>query len=207
VERALEHERATLLLELACERLRSSKVVRPGLTVLERVVSSARNEARRETYRRVESLLTPARRATLDALVTTDTETGRSPLAWLREEPTRNSPQSIASTLDKLRFLEPRIAGVDLGNLTPNYRKFLAQVAYRSASRALAIMVEERRYPILLAFLLRAREQVTDEAIEMFERCLAATYARAEGHLAEERLKVAASTEEKVRMLHGLRGP
>jgi hypothetical protein len=142
----------------------------------------------------------------LDALVTPDAETGRTPLAWLREEATRNSPQSISSTLDKLRFLEPRIAGVDLGTLTPNYRKCLAQIAYRSSSRALAILVEERRYPVLLAFLLRAHEQTTDEVIAMFERCLAATYARAERDRDEARLNVASSTEDKMRMLHELLG-
>ena len=32
VERALEHDRPTLLLQLACEKLRTDKVVRPGPT-------------------------------------------------------------------------------------------------------------------------------------------------------------------------------
>jgi hypothetical protein len=41
VERALEHDRPTLLFQLACERLRADKVVRPGLTRLERLVVAA----------------------------------------------------------------------------------------------------------------------------------------------------------------------
>jgi len=204
IERALEHDRPTLLLSLACDRLRMSKIVRPALNRIERVVARARRGARLETFRRLAPLLTPERRAKLDALVVADE--GRTPLAWLREDATKSSPKSITETLDKLRFLIPRVAGVDLGMLTPNHRKALAEIGYRSSNQALARMPEERRYPVLLAFLLRAHEEVTDETIEMFERCLAGTYARAERDLDDARLKAASSTEEKVRLLHEVLG-
>jgi hypothetical protein len=46
VERALEHDRPTLLLQLACERLRQEQLVRPGITSLERLVVAARTNAR-----------------------------------------------------------------------------------------------------------------------------------------------------------------
>ena len=36
VERALEHDKPSLLLQLACDRLRRDKIVRPGITRLER---------------------------------------------------------------------------------------------------------------------------------------------------------------------------
>jgi len=48
VERALEHDRPTLLLQLACERLRQAQLVRPGITSLERLVVAARTNARQE---------------------------------------------------------------------------------------------------------------------------------------------------------------
>jgi TnpA family transposase len=41
VARALEHDRPALLLQLACEKLRTDKVVRPGPTSLERLVVAA----------------------------------------------------------------------------------------------------------------------------------------------------------------------
>jgi hypothetical protein len=81
VERALEHDRSTFLLGLACDRLRMSKLVRPALNRIERIVARARRRGRRETFRRVASLLTSERRVELDALVVVD-ERGRTPLAW-----------------------------------------------------------------------------------------------------------------------------
>jgi hypothetical protein len=92
VDRALEHDRPTLLLELACDRLRRSKVTRPALNRLERIVARARVRARRETYRLVAPLLTPTCRAVLDALLVADEETGRTPLSWLRQDVTRSTP-------------------------------------------------------------------------------------------------------------------
>jgi TnpA family transposase len=205
-ERALEHSGPALLLELLCDRLLAAKVVRPGLTLLERVVSSARNEARRETYRRLAPWLTVERRAALDALVQVDGSLGRTPLVWIRHDPRRNSPRSISETLEKLWFIEQRTAGVDLSMLTPNHRKVLAQTATKSSSQAIAVMPEERRYPVLLAFMQRAKEEMIDDAIDMFVRCMTDTYARAGRELNERRLKVAGATEEKVRMFHELVG-
>ena len=58
VARALEHDRLTFLLQLACEKLRTDKVVRPGPTSLERLVAAAQQEAQRETFRLLGPLLT-----------------------------------------------------------------------------------------------------------------------------------------------------
>ena len=51
VERALEHDRPTLLLQLACEKLRTDQIVRPGPTRLERLVVAVRQEAQQKTIR------------------------------------------------------------------------------------------------------------------------------------------------------------
>lgn len=54
LERALEHDRPTLLFQLLCERLSTEKLVRPGLSVVERMVSTVRNSAEEEIYKRIE---------------------------------------------------------------------------------------------------------------------------------------------------------
>jgi hypothetical protein len=59
VERALEHDKPTLLLQLACEKLRRDQIVRPGITRLERLVATAREQAHAETFRRLTPLLPP----------------------------------------------------------------------------------------------------------------------------------------------------
>src|SRR5215207_7872035 len=72
VDRALEHDKPTLLLQLACEKLRREQIVRPGITRLERLVATAREQAQAETFQRLTPWLTPARPTWLDGLLAPD---------------------------------------------------------------------------------------------------------------------------------------
>jgi len=69
VERALEHDKPTLLFQLGAEKLYREKIVRPGVTVLERMVVSARQKAHEVTYTKLAPLLSKDVRSILDALL------------------------------------------------------------------------------------------------------------------------------------------
>src|SRR5262249_24243324 len=73
---------------------------------------------------------------------------------------------------------------------------FLARLGKRSTNQALQRAPAERRYPILVAFLRQALEETIDEAIDLFDRCLARASARAERQLEEIRLASARTTDE-----------
>ena len=101
VDRALEHDRPTLLLRLACEHLLGLRVERPGVTHLERLIAAARQRAQQETYRRLAPILTRDCKARLDGLLTVDAATGRSRLAWLQQSVASSTPPTILVTLEK----------------------------------------------------------------------------------------------------------
>ena len=186
---------------LACEHLLGLRIERPGITHLERVIASARQRAQQETYRRLGPILTRDCKARLDGLLTVDAATGRSSLAWLQQSAATYSPPMILATLEKRACC--RRWGVDrwdVSSLTPNRLKFLAQIARRSTNQALQRMPEQRRYPILVAFLYQTLIDLTDEAIDLFDRCLAEAYHRASRDLEDFRLSVARSTNEKVQL-------
>jgi len=64
--RAMEHDAPRLLFRLACEYLASARLIRPGLVNLLERIATAREQARAETWARVEYLLDDARCAELD---------------------------------------------------------------------------------------------------------------------------------------------
>jgi TnpA family transposase len=205
VDRALEHDRPSLLFRVACEHLHAAKIIRPGVTRLERMVVTARQCAQRETLQRLASLLTEASRTRLNRLLVPDGTTGRTPLTWLRQGATANSPAAMLTTLEKLAWL--RGWGVDrwdLSSLTPNRVKFLAQLGRRMTNQALQRAPEERRYPILLAFLHQSLIDLTDEALDVFDGCLAETAARAGRELDEFRKAAAQTTHDKLRLFRDL---
>jgi hypothetical protein len=76
--------------------------------------------------------------------------------------------------LKKLDFLRSLgAAGWDLSAINPNRLKFLAQLGRRATSQALQRLVPERRYAILAAFLRQSVEEITDEVVDLYDRCLA----------------------------------
>lgn len=211
VKRALEHNKPTLLLQMASEKLNTAKIIRPGVTVLERLVVTARQIAREETYQCLSFLVTEERQSFLDSiLVPNDTgeqlwSKGRTALHWLRYAAISNTPNAILTTIEKLQFLQE--AGVDrwdMSSLNNNRQKFLAQEGRRSTNQALQRMSPERRYPILLAFLYQSLQDITDELIDLFDRCLADRYRNAKNDNRAFRLAIAKTANEKLMLFQDI---
>lgn len=136
VERALEHDQPTLLLQLACDELRREHIVRPGLTRLERLVATARQQVYTETFHRLTPLLTAERHTVLDRLLQSDPATGRSVLHWLRQDASAHTATQLVETLKKVAFLlAAGVATWDLGGLNPNRVKWLAQLGWKTPTR------------------------------------------------------------------------
>ena len=202
LDRALEHDKPTLLLGLVCERLFAAKILRPGVTILERVVSHARDRAQLETYERLKSLLPDERRAMLDGLLRHDEEIGRTPLVWLRRGATRNNGGSILNAIAKREYLAGQgFTELNLDAIPPNRIKFLAQIGRKSTSQAIERMSPVRRYPVLLAFAVQTGVDVLDEIVDLYDRCLAHSYGEAGREMDLIRKRVARSTNEKVVLL------
>ena len=147
------------------------------MTRLERVVARAREIAHAETFRRLEPLLTPEVRDKLDAVLVPDPSTGRTRLAWLQSEATAITPSAILFEIGKLTALRAIGAhGWKLDALAPNRRRLLSRIGQRASNQALQRMPPERRYPILLAFLHQALDVITDELVDLFDRCLATAW-------------------------------
>jgi TnpA family transposase len=203
--RALEHDKPTLLLQLACEKLYRERIVRPGVTRLERFVATAREQAHEETFRQLTPLLTDERQTLLDGLLQPDATTGRTLLSWLRQEAVSHAASHIIATLTKIVFLhDAGVAQWHLASLNPNRAKWLAQIGWKSTNQALQRMAPERRYPVLVAFLQQALLHHTDIAVELFDQCVWGCHSEAKQELEEFRKAVARSTNEKLKLFREL---
>ncbi len=202
IDRGLEHDRSGLLLQLACEKLRTDKVVRPGLTCLERVVVAAQQQVQHETFRLLIPLLSDGTKALLNGLLVPDASCAGIALTWLRRPAISNSPRAILDNIEKLEFLKGAgVARWALGGLSPDRIKRLAQIARRATGQALQRMPEERRYPLLVAFLHQSLVDITDETIDQFDRCLAEAYARAGRDLEDFRGSMTRAINETIRLI------
>jgi len=205
VERALEHDKPTLLLQLACEKLEREKMARPGVTRLERLVAPARDQAHAETFRRVTPLLTDERTTFLDGLLPPALRTGRTRLSWGRQEAVAPVASQIIATLPKIAFLhDTGVPQWDLDSLNPNRAKWLAQIGWKSTHQPLQRLPPLRRSPVLGALLQQALLHHTDVAVEVFDQCLWGCYREARQELEEFRTAIARSTNEKLTLFREL---
>ena len=161
LQRALEHDKPTLLFQMACQRLYSEKIVRPGVTTLERMVITARQEAQEETYLKLHFLMSDDLKVFLDQILITDETRGRTPLSWLRYGATANTPQNILGAIEKLNFLrEGCVDKWNLSSLNPNRQKFLAQLIrpdIRNWSLLYSICSECNSHPELWLYTVKNR--------------------------------------------------
>ena len=204
-ERALEHDRPTVLLQFLCERFLAERIVRPGFSVVERMVATARNAAEEEIFRRIESVTDEHLVKSLDELLLAEQPHRPTPLASLRQSATANSPKTILAGLDKLQKLQQwHVGSWNLAAVNPNRRKQLAQIGFRSTAQALSRMSKTRRYPILLAFLAQLHEEILDELVELFDRLLYNISSRADRKLTEIRQQIALLAGDKIKLLQEL---
>lgn len=173
-ERALEHDRPTVLLRLACEYLQGQGLVRPGVTTVERAVIQARLRASEETYDLVGPQLDPVQRSALDGLLLVDSNIGTTPLVWSRRQAPTASPASIKEQLAKISLLRSVGAEkIDLEGLNPNRVRHLASVGKRLTPQAIARLNPHRRYQILAATVVDTLAERIDEVLDLFDLALA----------------------------------
>jgi Domain of unknown function (DUF4158) len=200
--RAIEHDSPKLLFRQACEYLSSSRLVRPGVVKILERVATARERARQETWERIAPLLTPHRRAELDALLAVDPVLGRTRLAWLEAGPVSATPDAVKDELGKLAFLRGMDAHtIDLSALPAERRRFLAGVGRRLAAQHLARRDGNRRYPILLTLVTQSAVDVLDEVLLLFDQALTGREAAAKSKMTEALAERARSGEDRQALL------
>jgi hypothetical protein len=185
-ERALEHDKPTLLVQMICERLKQQQMIRPAVTTVERWVVTARMQAHHASLNRLQFLLTPERITLLDSLLVSESDQGLPALYRLRQHADSNTPTALLNTLDKFTTLESwEVDAWDMSALNPNRQKFLAHLGRKYTMQALRRMGPERRYPILLSFLKQTLIELTDESIDIFDVCIASRHKKAQKALQE----------------------
>lgn len=204
-QRALEHDKPSLLFEMACDYLRQQHIIRIGTTRLEKLVSTARQQAQDITYETLQPLLSKDCRTFLDSLLEVDEELGKTRLAWLQRTPTGHNLTQMLTTLDKIVFLKTHsVMEWNLSAINANRLKLLARIGSRATNQYLKRANEVRRYPILLSFVKQSLYTFTDDLLEMFDQRLWELYRQAKRTFEKERIEATQSISHKLQTLRDI---
>ena len=113
-----------------------------------------------ETFRRLESQLTPERRRNLDGLLAVDPDRAMSPLAWFRRLPAGRSSAQIRELVQvKQQLIDVGADCFDVSMLNPNRVRHLAALGRRMDAQALALgAVTREDMALFLARILEIAE-------------------------------------------------
>ena len=199
-DRALGHDAPLALLRSAVDRLRRERLVRPGLTVLERIVAAARSDGEQEIHRRAAPVLTVGLQDALDELLVVASGGTAAPIKQLAQE--TRSLGRIGESIEKLELLRALDAEQwDLEMIPANRRRMLAQYVRHATSQAIGRRDAAFRHPALLAFCAEAAARVTDEIVDLFDDGVGIQHAKAQRALVKLKLDVADSANTSVVLL------
>jgi TnpA family transposase len=170
---AMESDRPLPLIESALEILRTKGVIAPNLIHVERLVWLVLKIAERRLLRTLTQPLTLEQRTRLDGLLYTDTGIrGATRLSWLRQAPGVASPKSIKRLIERLSFLRDLSLPALPVTLHQNRVLQLARKCSKYQAQPLLNLPRDRRHALLIAHLFELSQDLTDQALDQFDRLL-----------------------------------
>jgi TnpA family transposase len=198
---AIEDDRLMHMAGMVMQTCREQRIVVPPPPALERLCAGLRQQARREVQRRLTEGLSAEQRRRLDALTQRPDGGGQTRLAWLRQMPQAARPGAMLGLIERLEH----VRGIGLGPAHGHavHQARLAQLV-REAGRVtvqhIAGYERQRQHATLAAISLDLAANLTDQAIDLFDRLVAAMFRKAEGRHARAFQSDARAINEKVRL-------
>jgi TnpA family transposase len=168
------------LLEQSEEHLRTQRIVLPGITVLDKLVTTAAIKAEEELYESLAADITPDYRERILALLVMTEGEKITPFQQLLQTAVRPSPDALVRELDRLdqvRALIPET--LDLSHLPQPLVERWARLTSGLPTRSLQRFAESKRLALLLCWLWRLRTQLVDTALTVGNELIAGVLRRA----------------------------
>ncbi|MDQ2810200.1 MAG: Tn3 family transposase [Chloroflexota bacterium] len=197
---ALTTDNPLALLTQLVDACRAHQILLPAILTLERLAWGVRTRAARQLYQTLTAQLTATQRQRLAALLKVPTAGRTIPLTWLRQPPGESTPAHFLQVVKRLEF----IRALDLPPLTtqihPNRRLQLAREGARYTPQHLRQLIAPHQQAVLVAFLLHASTELTDQALAMHDRIMGKLLNRSEYKQSSEFQRNGKAINEKVRL-------
>ena len=183
-------DRPSILFDRATAWLVSHKVLLPGVSVLERLVSRLRSRVEERLWRLLISGLTPQSNARLEALLKVPPGERKSQLDRLRTGPTRRSVPELVRALRRVDDIRNLAIDVSISARLPRGRVLeLARFAATAKVTAIERMGTERRAATLVALVSTLEATAQDDALDVLDIVLTDIFSKASNAGVKARLR------------------
>jgi TnpA family transposase len=185
-------QRPSVLFDLAISWLIDHKVLLPGITTLERLISRIRDRVAERVWQRLSRVIDPEQQTLFDSLLEPSGK-GRGHttlLEWLRRAPSYASSKTLSAALTRLEDIRQfRASTLDLGNISPSRIRTLATYAMTSKVSTLARLPKESRAATLLCYTRSLEVSALDDVLDVLDALLHDLLARSERQGKQKRLR------------------
>lgn len=171
---ALKVDDGMTLITEGLEELRRQKVIIPGITTIEELVWDIREQARKHIQGIMVQNLTSEQKLRLDQLLELK-DASLTYLSWLRQPNGNPSPDNVLKVIAKIEHI--RSIELDLNMQQYIHQNRFVQLAREGSTysaQSLKNFKRKKRYTLLLTFLLRHIEDLTDQVFDMHDRQMVA---------------------------------
>src|SRR5690606_37397656 len=182
----ISSERPSVLFDLSVAWLVEHKVLLPGITVLERLITSVRERTGIRSWRLINQQLTSEQKKQVNQLV----KNPHVEFDHLREKPSHISSPQIRYHLDRLEALrQHELHSINLTNISPHRLRTLADYALSAPASRLRRLNPERRSAVLTAGIQKLAVDIQDLTINMVDQWLQETVRLSRNKFEKQRLK------------------
>lgn len=200
---ALENGDALHLLHESIDFLRKNRVILPAITTLERMVWEARALAEKKIFNTVSQSLTNDQKEKLEEIITSPhrSENNKTILGWLKEAPGHPSPETFLKVIERLEYIRGmELRSVKINHLHRNRFLQFSRLGSRYEPYAFRDFQENKRYTILIVYLLQLTEELTDKAFEIHDRQILSLLSK--GRKAQEEIQKRNGKKVNEKVIH-----
>lgn len=196
---ALKVDDAWALVQEALNEFRRQKLIIPGITRVEDMVWEVREQARQYIQDLMVKDLSPEQKYKLNQLLELKTPS-HTFLSWLRKPNGNPSPPNVLKVIDKLEYIRGFGLNLELQQYVHQGRFLkLAREGGLYPIHSLTTFPEERRYSLLVAYLLRQIEELTDQVFDMHDRQMGGMLNRCKNQAEQEFYSKRKAIKEKLK--------
>lgn len=159
------------LFQQAEHYLLDHRILLPGPSVLERLIISLCADVHAQLFEAMFQRLSPALRQAIDRLLSVSEGEQRSSFASLKDYPPAATISSMQAYLERYRTVaETGIDAFAAQGCTPAFLAYLYELAKRYSATDLKRFPDQKRYALMLAFLLETRKSLLDHLVTMHDQ-------------------------------------
>lgn len=189
VKLALENDDSTYLMKRTLDYLTQHRIIFPSIATLENIISRCRDIAENTLFSTILSSVSLQQKRQLDDLLQTFEDSKKTNLAWLKDIPGKPNPESFMSICKKIDTITKlNLSSISVTTIHRNRFLQLARLGGNYDAYDFSRFEDEKKYALLIAFLVDHHQYLIDQLIEINDRILAAIK-RKGTHASQEQLK------------------